>query len=585
MKIRSFEGLTGTPLENWLKELFLSKLQFKYFPSPGQIELTKLNPKASKGHHLEIDGILLINKIAVLVEITDQADKFSDKIKKFNRNCNSFISSKLSIREKAKLFNVPEDDLDDFEDIKKFKYLYIGTNHRFENSRLTRSDFNDYPNIQKGLYIFKPTHLEYLRQLTNLINIHARKDFYSALEFSPRDLDDKVTSLHLDFIKAEGKYITTDKIIRADIYLVKFFVKDLLDIARVSRYEGIPFILDQDGKESYQRFLIEQKLENISSSFILNDYKKSFPNTITLVLSDNCKEEKIDKKKRLTIPKNYSTLDIIDGQHRLYAYTNTNNQDVVREKSELLATAIKFKTEDKTQITKYSAKIFCEINANQAKVKNNLIYLIKYDVLGELDETAMAGKILLEINKGNSSLSDLFFTNSLRKRNKFDLPAIPVTTIIDNDLVPFLKGLRSKKQSVSNKIYEEVFGNSRSYFYNNKQNELVRAARIVLEQYFDKVIKIFKYDWADNASSYLISAKYIAAFIRFLRHKVFVEEIKLNQMENELKKLKSEIDIITKPNKSASFPKGLNIIPSTKHGINTIFSFLLDTNSFSVNNK
>jgi len=577
--IRPFDGLTGSTLEHWFRDLFLLHLHFKYFPSPGQISLHDIDPSQSRGQHLEIDGIILIHKTCILVECTSQGDAFKKKIQKFVRNCNLFINSPLSLKERFSLFNVPEEEMDNFEDVEHYKFLYIGTNNIFENADLSRADFPDYQAIQKHLFIFKPTQVEYLRQLTNLINVHAKNDFLAALGFSPADLGDKVGSISLDFIKADGKYIASDTEIRADIYLIKFNVKELLEIARVSRYEGIPFILDEDGTPGYQRFLIEQKLGNISSTFIQNNARKCFPNTITLVLPSSAKEEDVDGQLKLSILKKYSSIDIIDGQHRLFAYTRPTITDDIRGNSEILASAIRFKKKDNTLITRNSAKIFCEINSNQAKVKNNLIYLIKYDVLGDVDEVAVAGKIVLECNKGTSSLSDIFFTNTLRKRNRLNLAAVPVTTIIDNDLVPFLKGTVDN-QLVSDAIYSKTFGHSRTYFQKGKQAELVTVCKALLERYFNQIAKVFDHDWTKNSTSYLISSKYISAFVRLLRHKMLKENVTIAGMEQVLKDMKTEVDKITSPKKSPSFPKGETAIPSTKHGINTIFEFLLDPESY-----
>lgn len=582
--LRPFEDLSGSSLENWFKDLFLNYLAFSYYPSPGQIELNTLDPTAPRGQHLEIDGIILINHTCIFLEFTAQNDKFKEKIKKFTRNCNLFINSThLDSKGKFSLFNVPDDILDNVDDIDNYKYLFIGTHSKFENQQLSRDNFPDYPSIKDQLFIFKPTHIEYLRQLTNLINRYASNEFLAALGFLPSELEEEESSLHLNFIKASGKYITTDDKCRADIYLVKFKVKDLLRMARVSRYEGIPFILNEDNNQNYQRFLIDQKLAKISDNFIHNNYRKSFPNTITLVLSPNCREDTINNESMLTIPNRYSSIDIIDGQHRLFAYTKANITDDVRNKSEILATAIKFKpsnTAEPSEITKFAAKVFCEINANQAKVKNNLIYLIKYDILGDVDETALAGKILLECNRSSGALGDIFFTNTLRKRNKLNLPAIPVTTIIDNDLVPFLKGLKITDQPIEESEYSRIFGNTKSYYHNSHQTDFIRHSRVLLERYFGYVSKVFKFDWAQDSNSYLISAKYISAFIRYLRLKMFEGET-IATMEQVLKNLKTSVDSITCPNNSPSFPKGNLNIPSTKHGINTIYEFLKDVNSFS----
>lgn len=580
---KPFEDLTGEKLEDWFQSFLKNDLGFKsYYPSPGQIDLSLLDPSQSKGNHLEIDGVLLINKTCLLLEYTSENSGFKTKIKKFNRNSNLFItSSHLTLEEKFKLFNIPDDKLEDFSEVENFKYVYFGTSPKLQNEELNRADFPDYPNIQKSLYIIKPNTLEYLRQLSNLIGHHSKNEFLSSMEFTPEEYGERDESIKLEFLKADNKYITGNKV-KADVYLLKFKVDQLLRIARVSRYEGIPFILEEENtKHNYQRLLIESKIENISKNFIEDDKRKLFPNTITLVLSNECIEETKSGLTKLSIPKKFSSIDIIDGQHRLYGYTKNNIRQETLEKSEILATGIKFRTSKIEDITKNAAKVFVEINSNQAKVKNNLIYLIKYDVLGEKDSEALAGKIILLCNNSSESrpLGNIFLTNSLNRKNKFNLPSIPITTIVDNDLIPFIKGLKTNKKSISEKEFENIFGNNRAHFEKNPL-VLCKKSKSILDQYFNYVKEVFKYDWIKDANTYLISSKYISAFIRLLRYYLYDKNFSLNDTKKELEVLKKKIDKITKPSKTESFPKGNLKIPSTKHGINTIFEFLKDVKTF-----
>lgn len=580
---KTFEKLTGSKLESWFESFFKNGLGFDtYFHSPGQIELSSLDPNQGKGNHLEIDGVLLVNKTCIFLEYTSEKSNFKNKIKKFNRNCNLFIrSNNLTLEEKFKLFNIPEEKLEDFSEAENFKYVYFGTSSKIQNENLERSNFPDFHNIQKSLYIIKPNTLEYLRQLSNLIGKYSKNEFLSALEFTPKEYGEKDESIKLNFLKADNKYITGSKV-KADVYLLKFTVDQLLRIARVSRYEGIPFILEAENtKHNYQRLLIDSKIDSISKNFIKDNKRKLFPNTITLVLNNECIEESSDGLLKLSIPKKFSSIDIIDGQHRLYGYTKGSIKKKTLEKSEILATAIKFKTTKTEEITKNAAKVFVEINSNQAKVKNNLIYLIKYDVLGEKDSNALAGKILLLCNnsKESKSLGNVFLTNSLIRKNKFNLPSIPITTIVDNDLVPFIKGLKTNKNSISDKEFESVFGHAREHFEKNHL-ALCKKTKSILEQYFNYVKQVFKFDWKKDANTFLISSKYISAFIRLLRYYLYDKGLSLADTKKEIEKLKRNIDAVTKPKNSESFPKGNLKIPSTKHGIKTIYEFLKDTNTF-----
>ena len=569
--MRTFKGLTGDNLERWFKDLIQGEFKFEnYFESNGQISLDQIDPAQSEGEHLELDGLLLINKTCIIFEYTDQANGHKNKIKKFIRNSHLFVNSNhLTLKQKFELFGVSEEKLDEFEEVENWKFVFFGTSDTFEKSKTKREDFPDLPDIQKELHIFRPTQLEYLRQLSGLLNKYSKNEFLASIDFSAEELGIEET-IHLDFIKLQGKYITSDKKLKADIYLTKIGVEKLLQIARVSRHEGIPFILDDSTDRSYQRLLIQRKLKSISTNFIKNDKTMSYPNTLTLVLSNDC----IENNGKLDIPKRFSSIDVIDGQHRLFAYTSSSISDEVREDSEILVSLIKFRDSSSEQISKYSAKVFCDINSTQAKVKNNLLYLIKYDVLGDRDYKALAGKVLLECDKAyQKALSNMLLTNTLKKKNRLDLPSIPITTIIDNDLIPFLKGLKTDKSEISEVDYTRVFGNNRAYYKNNP-GKFWRASKIIIEQYFNKIQRTFPFDWKDNSDTYLHSSIYYSSFIRFLRFKLFNEQKNLVDIDQELIDLKTEVDKIVLPNNSPSFPRTGNKVPSVKRGIGKVFEFL-----------
>ena len=61
--IQHIQSLDGDSCERWFETLIKQKLQFQdYFPSSGQVKLIDLDPTCRSGQHLEIDGVLLINR-------------------------------------------------------------------------------------------------------------------------------------------------------------------------------------------------------------------------------------------------------------------------------------------------------------------------------------------------------------------------------------------------------------------------------------------------------------------------------------------------------------------------------------------
>jgi len=336
--------LTGNPLEEWLYILIHDNLGFAdYFKSNGTIQLRRLDPKQDPRLSLELDGILFLDNTAVIFEITSQNSNLKNKIGKFARNCNHFTtSSHLSLREKFKLFNVPDDQLDVFEEIQNWKFVYINTSPNARTSKLSRADISDFPAIQNELYIFNATHMDYVTALSNLIGRFAKYEFLSSFEVPASELGEVGASFQKSGPCAAGKIITTDST-KADIVLIKFTVDNLIKFARVSRYEGVPLTFESSGDTQYQRLLSKKKLDTIATEYIKNNRLVSFPNTITIVLNNACEINRGEDVATLTIPKSFGAMDIIDGQHRLYAYANENISDAVREHGEILATCIKFR--------------------------------------------------------------------------------------------------------------------------------------------------------------------------------------------------------------------------------------------------
>lgn len=567
-----FNDLSGSLLEDWFQKFLNTKLEFKdYYPTSGQIELKQFDSSAPDGEHIELDAILFINRTGVLLEYTSEGGKFRDKIKKFLRNAQIFLKAgNLTLKERLKLFGVPDDRLDDLEEVNSWRLAFFGTHPEFENREYHPNEFLEF-SVATDLRIFKPDQIEYLRQLSNLIGVFGRNELLAVLGFAPIDLGDTEESLTLECVKAKGKYITESSDVKADVYLVKMNVMQLLKMARVSRYEGIPLIIENDGQnQSYQRFLKSEKLESIATKFIENNKRKTFPNTITLALSNDCQEV----KSKLMIPKRFSSLDIIDGQHRLFGYTHEQISQEVREESDILATAIKFRAESPDEIAQNAARVFCEINSTQAKVQKDLLYLIKYDVLGDRDFPALAGKVILDCHKRTGKpLHGIFLISSLKRKNRLNMPPVEITEIVDKDLIPLMRGINTEDNHISSTLFESIF-EIPSDSYSTNPSQLCHQTLVLVEGYFNHVSYVFNNDWTPNAETYLLTSSYISAFLRLLRYQLFELEIQVNDIRTQLELLRSKIDLITSPDQSPSFPINHLSLPNPSEGVDPIYDFL-----------
>ena len=509
-----------------------NKMELECFGPHSQITLKKLYPGAASGEHLEIDMVVLVGSVVILIEVTTQADKNSEKIKKFINHCELVRNSQLEFRDRFALFSgIPLAKLEDFESISKWRYLYIGNSIELIEDDITSKNF---PQTDK-LSIYNGENWEYLKRLTNLIRSFARYEFSASLGLSPQDLDDESLGVTLtrDFLAVKDRIVSPD-ISHADLYVLQLSADELLRIARVLRYKGqpLPIEAEKETRGGYQRILIPKKLGEITR-FINDNPKVIFPTSITLVLSPECSIE----NGKMHIPVRYASIDVIDGQHRLFAYANENISQKTREKARFTATAIKFRTNDLKKINRYAAKTFVDINSTHTKVKRALIDLISYDVLGDRDPRAIAAKVLQDCNSKprHSSLGQIFQTSDFAFSAENAPPLIRTVMVIDE--LKRLFDINQLQQDTSKEKINRSFGASVDTIV--EPTELVKKGRELLEKYFARVAKVFHKDWRKQDSR-LMSARYVAAFVRLLRNFI-IEGLDADEMENVMVEIKKNL--------------------------------------------
>lgn len=504
------------------------------YGSHGQIRVQDLYPGSPSSEHLEIDIVCLVGDICLLIEVTTLHSGNRDKIHRFIRHCDLIADCPLSDRPLFSLFQgIPETELNRFTGISAWRYLYIGT-----SSELIVQDISPrgYPETD-CLRIFNGENWEYFKALERAIKTTSKYEFLAALDINPSDLSDPVLGNDLPPKNCLALVNTSlySGQVRASLIVAVFTPDELLRVARVLRYQGQPMMLATSSPASttvstsergsgYQRILNRDKLRKISD-FVGNNSEITFPTNLTLVLSKEC--EVHDGK--LHIPGKYASIDVIDGQHRLFSYALANEE--VRRDSRLIATAIKFHTDDAQEITRCAAQIFSTINREQTKVKKDLLYLISYDLLGDQGPEAIAAKILKECDaKPNGVLSGIFEIRAFVKQNKFGQQPIPIVSIV-RELARISK--QEKLEAIRVALGKQVAADR------EESEALIQVGRALLECYFSQVKKVFQDDWG-NDDSLLMCAKYVGAFIRLLE--TFLNEgLTVKQMGAELRKIKQHL--------------------------------------------
>ena len=503
----------------------------------GQIPLQDLYSGSPSGEHLEIDIVCLVGNICILVETTVQQDDNSEKIKRFIRHCNLIVDSFPNRRDLFTHFDgIPEGELANFRGISEWRYLYIGTGHELLNESFSPERYPG-PGSTR-LHIFNEENWEYVKTLQRAINKTAQYEFFASVGIKPNDIGDESlgsNTLVKPCLKLTNKTLFSGKV-PAELFVVIFRPAELLRIARVLRYQGQPMATSSGTSVSqrggYQRILVPQKLNEIRK-FVKADPKVVFPTNLTLVLSKGCRSKHVDGVDKLHIPSEYASIDVIDGQHRLFSYASSDNDDndQVSQEANLIATAIKFDTDNVEEINRYAAQTFITINGEQTKVKRDLIYLISYDVLDDRTPESIAAKILKECDsKPNGILAGIFELRAFVKKNKLGQRLIPIVSIV-RELARISK--QEKLDAIRFALGNQVAANL------EESEALIQAGRALLERYFSQVKREFQGDWG-NEDSLLMCAKYLGAFIRLLET-FLSEELTVDRMGEELQKIKQNL--------------------------------------------
>ena len=529
----------------------LKEMGIKCYGKHGQIPLQVLYPSTQLGDHLEIDIVCLIENICILVETTTQKNNNSEKIDKFITHCELVIDSSLPRHELFSHFEgISDDETFNFAGISDWRYLYIGTSSELITKNLTRKK---YPNINR-LQIYNEENWEYFKMLARTIKEDAKFEFLASVDINPSDIGDAALGgeiLAKKCLELSNKTLFSGQSdVLADLFVLTFTPKELLRIARVLRYQGQPLAISSETSnnqqsDGYQRILIPDKLKKIRE-FINNDSQIIFPTNLTLVLNSECEV----RNSKLHIPSKYASIDVIDGQHRLFSYASSSER--IQDEALLIATAIKFNTSDTQQISRYAAQTFITINSEQTKIKRDLIYLISYDVLDDKTPESIASKILKMCDsKPNGILTGIFALRAFIKKNKLNQTPIPIISIVKELARIFkIENLRKIQFALG-----EQTGNL------NESEFPIQTGRQLLEHYFSQVKYEFPDDW-ENADSLLMCAKYIGAFIKLLE--TFIEDrLTIQEMREELRGIKQ--NILQKYNKGRIDEQQLVFAPGAFH--------------------
>jgi len=186
---------------------------------------------------------------------------------------------------------------------------------------------------------------------------------------------------------------------------------------------------------TYQRMIKRSRLNSIHK--FIDEEKGYFPNSIIINIDSNGRELDFDRANTqsdtsisiigiLHLPKKYRSAFIIDGQHRLYGYANSEY------KSKNSIPVVAFLNLERSE----QVKLFMQINENQKAVSKNLRNTLNSDLLWTSDShieklTALRSRIAItlgeernsalfdkiSIGEDNKIITQQAFENALKKSN------------------------------------------------------------------------------------------------------------------------------------------------------------------------
>ncbi|MCJ7636577.1 MAG: DGQHR domain-containing protein, partial [Nitrososphaeraceae archaeon] len=262
-----------------------------------------------------------------------------------------------------------------------------------------RSEDRDY--LEKvGARLWQRSELEYFETLVNTIGPYAKYEIikYFSINTNEQSSMHNVLALKMNQPVKDSQY---------DLFLFTLTPEILLKTCSVlRRSQGI--------KYAYQRVLQKKRLSNIgrfvsqSESLLPTNIIVSFENSIIwhdLSLPQEFPDGKnityANKDKYqlviLSIPLTYSSLELIDGQHRLFGFIHA--PDNVIKDFNLVVLGINNINSDKRTET------FIAINDKARRVDPNLVAYLKYtddESKCQNDNELMAIKVVCELNKSGT---------------------------------------------------------------------------------------------------------------------------------------------------------------------------------------
>lgn len=466
----------------------------------------------------EVDGIFIFNNIIVICEeTTSAADHIKDHIIKKKETATEILDNKeqfLSFLTSE--FPQETTDLSNYEISElKFKFVYFSLNE----TNLAIED------KQRFLpwNIVEPNILSYLYQCASGIKKSVKYEVFRFLNVTDSDFEmTSSTGQGTKDVKVSIIYPKKSTGRKDGVRLVSF----MLSAETLIRNS---YVLRKDNWENsiglYQRLIDLNKIKDIRN--FLYQKGECFYNNIIVALPDGIRFmdnngnpitlEDIGSFQNCTmhIPNKMNSICVIDGQHRIFAHYEGEENDPtetkiakLRQQLHLLVTGLIFPNNmPQSERIKIQSEIFAEINSKSKPIPPDV--LLHIEMLRQpLSDLSLARQILERLNK-----KQLFF-------NFFEFSPLKPAKLKVASIIKFaLRYLVSLNPGEGKESFYTVWDNDKKLNIGKDDNikeEYLNYCVEYLIQYFSAIRQVYSEQW-DDSNSKMLSVITFNSFILALR--------------------------------------------------------------------
>lgn len=414
-----------TSNDNKLKERLkraLTKQVLETFEGMGFIHFKTEHMQFKLGGRLiELDHLFIFQNVIIMCEETMGTSHEHDHMRTKND------SMQIIIGHKAEFVQWAKEAVDGFEAAIKnvsearLKWFYIHVSG-------ARESYNDDEKKEfSAIKLWSKPDIDYFQWSATCLHKSARYDLFDYLGLKRRDIGPAQSAGRSSEIKSTIVY-PANFIGPSQRYRVVTFMMaagDMLEMSYVLRKDGW-----RTGEGLYQRLIDKKKMHNIREYIAKN--QTSFFNNIIVALPSNARiddgaghrfslfEHEVspdDTGLALTMPIEYNSICLIDGQHRVYSYHEGGEKDEVierlRKERHLLVTGVQFPDDmaDDERL-KLQSSIFLDINSTAKPIAPDLLIHIQ-KLKDPLADTSIAHDVIMALNM-NGVFKDVFQKTALK---------------------------------------------------------------------------------------------------------------------------------------------------------------------------